>query len=231
VHTHGSLNKHTKETRQQNISQHKTSTNEGGGADPGGGPPPPASGIRRTFSEVVNSGLAPVGQLFPNIAPVTRSRLLNALTFDLSKHAGIKYLRQAGMYQFGFRKDIDVAEVIHDGFSINGQVVPKFRCYREIENIVRVTLFGLISDDEDGGKQAATEVLGRYGKVLQLDLLRDSITGYMPGMAVAHLDVTPISGSTYLELKPIIEIQGEQVVLKWPQRPVFCTYCVVGVCE
>jgi hypothetical protein len=132
-----------------------------GETDPGCGLPSPVSSVCRSYAKTLSSGQASTNQLHNTITSVTRTKLVNALTFNFTTIEGnrdgfirtiasfyqnkilsIKYLHRERMIQFGFAANIDVAEVIHNGFSINGQVVPKFRCYEDIKNIVRITMFG-----------------------------------------------------------------------------------------
>src|SRR5690606_12135421 len=116
---------------------------EGNQADPGGGPP----GNIKSFAQAVREGTS---TSFP-AATFTESTLVNALTFDFRAHKGSlpDLINQVGAYytvqiaslvkhstlkciQVGFKREIDISQIIHDGFAIGNQVVPKYRCFRNV---------------------------------------------------------------------------------------------------
>jgi hypothetical protein len=105
--------------------------------DPDGRSPPPFNNVCCCMKKTINSGQTLVGQLHFTIVPVSETKPANALTFDFTTIEGncndfvreivkfyqnkilsIKYIHRERMIQLDFVSDIDVAEVIHDGFFI-----------------------------------------------------------------------------------------------------------------
>lgn len=213
------------------------------------GPPPDLKSKKRPSYAAAASA---AGQSGP---PVTRSSLQNALTFDLrsisgklpelakviSDHygdeiSGIQYLPQIPAVQFGFREGVEIARIIEDGFGINSQLIPKYRCYQSYSNIVRIGLSQLPCLEEAKEKAEIAKALAECGKVVDLRFFRDPHTGRRTTRGCLHLDHTPKDGLTLAQIPSTIRVGEANVILSWRDAPAFCTYCrtpghVKSACE
>lgn len=201
---------------------------KGNQADPGGGPPAVTT---KTFSQAVRGTLA---TSIPT-ATFTESTLVNALTFDFRAHKGSlpDLLKQVGAHytgqiaslvkhntmkcaQIGFKREIDLGQIIHDGFAIDNQVVPKYRCFRNVANIMRLRASRLPGQNDDRERAEITKALSPYGKVLDIFYFREPLLGVNSSHGIIQLDRTPVEGKVYEDLvrkAKVAENKGEVAVI------------------
>jgi hypothetical protein len=209
---------------------------EGSQADPGGGPP----GNIKSFAQAVREGTS---TSFP-AATFTESTLVNALTFDFRAHKGSlpDLIKQVGAYytgqiaslvkhstlkcvQVGFKREIDITQIVHDGFAIDNQVVPKYRCFRNVANIMRLRASRLPGQDDEQERAEIAKALSPYGRVLDIFYFKEPVLGVNTSHGIIQIDRTPVDGKEYEELPRKVLVDGSDILLSWPQAPQFCVYC------
>jgi hypothetical protein len=214
------------------------------------GAPPDQGSKRPNYAAAVKASLPKASG-----PPVTRSSLKNALTFDLrstlselpklaktiadaykGKIAGVQYLAHAPAVPFGFCEGVELSTIIEDGFGINGQLVPKYRCYKSYANVVSIALSQLPCMEPAKEKALIEEALAECGKVVDIRFFYDPHTGVRSTRGHLHLDQTPVEGRTFAPIPNTIRIDGFDIILSWRGAPAFCAYCrkpghVKSVCE
>jgi hypothetical protein len=176
--------------------------------------------------------------------PVTRDSLENALTFDLrlipselpkltktivhhygDKISGLQYLTHLRAVQIGFHEEVEISNIIEDGFSIDGQLTPKYHTYQSYSGIARIALSQLPCLREQKESALTDEALAECDKVVDLRFFCDPHAGVHTTCGCLHLDWTVEDGQTLKEIPNTVRVGSANVIFSWRNAPTFCVYC------